>query len=203
MNQFWLNKVLGQDIFWSKILPLTNYTLINFRFMLIMRCCNLVSKEILKLAVGNFNLCQSIHNQELKQLERWIVENRLDKLKFARHGLYQKINKFKTPWVPMDTWIPTSTRIVGTHEVRLTLHSAWVVDQIKYIVHNYSTKLTLQLLSCWKPLLFQCTFSLLNCCLRWNLLSISLQKKSLTFSFVTRDKPFWTFHFLTRDAGVL
>ncbi|KEH34009.1 Ent-kaurene synthase [Medicago truncatula] len=48
------------------------------------RSCNLASKEILKLAVGDFNLCQSIHNQELKQLEGWIVENRLDKLKFAR-----------------------------------------------------------------------------------------------------------------------
>jgi hypothetical protein len=99
--------------------------------------------------------------------------------------LYQKINKFKTSWVPMDTWIPTSTRIVGTHEVRLTLHSAGVVDQIKYSVHNYSTKLTLQLLSCWKPLLFQCTFSLLNCCLRCNLLCISLYKKN----------P-WRFHLL-------
>ncbi|PNY18103.1 ent-kaur-16-ene synthase chloroplastic-like, partial [Trifolium pratense] len=48
------------------------------------RSSNLANQEILKLAVEDFNLIQSIHNEELKQLERWIVENRLDKLKFAR-----------------------------------------------------------------------------------------------------------------------
>jgi len=30
--------------------------------------------------------------------------------------LYQKINKIKNPWVPMDTSIPTGIRIVGTHD---------------------------------------------------------------------------------------
>ncbi|XP_057458256.1 ent-kaurene synthase 5, chloroplastic isoform X2 [Lotus japonicus] len=51
------------------------------------RSCNLANQEILKLAVGDFNICQSIHGEELKQLARWITENRLDKLKFARSKL--------------------------------------------------------------------------------------------------------------------
>ncbi|GAU35841.1 hypothetical protein TSUD_56500 [Trifolium subterraneum] len=51
------------------------------------RSCNLANQEILKLAVGDFNLCQSIHNKEFKQLARWIVESRLDKLEFARQKL--------------------------------------------------------------------------------------------------------------------
>jgi len=36
------------------------------------RSCNLANQETLKLAVGDFNLCQSIHNKELKQLSRYI-----------------------------------------------------------------------------------------------------------------------------------
>ncbi|XP_027917791.1 ent-kaur-16-ene synthase, chloroplastic-like isoform X2 [Vigna unguiculata] len=51
------------------------------------RSCNLVSQEILKLAVEDFNICQSIHIEELKQLSRWVVEYRLDQLKFARQKL--------------------------------------------------------------------------------------------------------------------
>ncbi|KAK7271352.1 hypothetical protein RJT34_27168 [Clitoria ternatea] len=51
------------------------------------RSCNLGDREILKLAVEDFNICQSIHSEELKQLSRWVVENKLDKLKFARQKL--------------------------------------------------------------------------------------------------------------------
>ncbi|KAK2369179.1 ent-copalyl diphosphate synthase, chloroplastic [Trifolium repens] len=51
------------------------------------RSCNLANQDILKLAVEDFNLCQSIHSNELKQLGRWIVESRLDKLEFARQKL--------------------------------------------------------------------------------------------------------------------
>ncbi|KEH38225.1 Ent-kaurene synthase [Medicago truncatula] len=51
------------------------------------RSCNLANQEILKLAVEDFNLCQSIQNKELKQLSRWIVESKLDKLDFARQKL--------------------------------------------------------------------------------------------------------------------
>ncbi|XP_027342506.1 ent-kaur-16-ene synthase, chloroplastic isoform X2 [Abrus precatorius] len=51
------------------------------------RSCNLANREILKLAVEDFNICQSIHSEELKQLSRWVVENRLDKLNFARQKL--------------------------------------------------------------------------------------------------------------------
>ncbi|XP_020237613.1 ent-kaur-16-ene synthase, chloroplastic isoform X2 [Cajanus cajan] len=51
------------------------------------RSCNLANQEILKLAVEDFNICQSIQIEELKQLSRWVVENRLDTLKFARQKL--------------------------------------------------------------------------------------------------------------------
>ncbi|XP_019455520.1 PREDICTED: ent-kaur-16-ene synthase, chloroplastic isoform X2 [Lupinus angustifolius] len=48
------------------------------------RSCNLANQEFLKLAVEDFNICQSKHIQELKQLSRWVVESKLDKLKFSR-----------------------------------------------------------------------------------------------------------------------
>ncbi|XP_060970207.1 ent-kaurene synthase TSP4, chloroplastic isoform X1 [Cannabis sativa] len=48
---------------------------------------NVRSKDFLILAVEDFNMCQSIHREELKTLSRWVVENRLDKLKFARQKL--------------------------------------------------------------------------------------------------------------------
>nr|QWD59168.1 ent-kaurene synthase [Aconitum carmichaelii] len=48
------------------------------------RPANVDKKVILELAVEDFNLCQSIQQKELKQLERWVEENRLDKLTFAR-----------------------------------------------------------------------------------------------------------------------
>ncbi|XP_068499357.1 ent-kaurene synthase TSP4, chloroplastic isoform X2 [Phaseolus vulgaris] len=51
------------------------------------RSCNLANQEILKLAAEDFNICQSIHIEELKQLSRWVVESRLDKLTFARQKL--------------------------------------------------------------------------------------------------------------------
>ncbi|CAL5402490.1 unnamed protein product [Camellia sinensis] len=46
---------------------------------------NIRNEDFLTLAVEDFNICQSIHCEELKYLESsWVVENRLDKLKFAR-----------------------------------------------------------------------------------------------------------------------
>lgn len=45
---------------------------------------NIRNKDFLNLAVEDFNICQSIHREELEYLERWIAESRLDKLKFAR-----------------------------------------------------------------------------------------------------------------------
>nr|QWD59169.1 ent-13-epi-sandaracopimaradie [Aconitum carmichaelii] len=48
------------------------------------RPANVDKKVILELAIEDFNLCQSIQQKELKQLERWVEENRLDKLTFAR-----------------------------------------------------------------------------------------------------------------------
>ncbi|XAR56925.1 Ent-kaurene synthase [Bertholletia excelsa] len=45
---------------------------------------NVRNEDFLRLAVEDFNICQEIHREELKHLERWVAENRLDKLKFAR-----------------------------------------------------------------------------------------------------------------------
>ncbi|GMY33123.1 ent-kaurene synthase, chloroplastic-like isoform X1 [Fagus crenata] len=48
---------------------------------------NTGNEDLLKLAVEDFNICQSIHRKELKYLARWVIESRLDKLKFARQKL--------------------------------------------------------------------------------------------------------------------
>lgn len=47
-------------------------------------CLNIWNEDFLKLAVEDFNNCQLIHQEELNHLSRWVVESRLDKLKFAR-----------------------------------------------------------------------------------------------------------------------
>ncbi|XP_073100902.1 ent-kaur-16-ene synthase, chloroplastic-like [Elaeis guineensis] len=41
-------------------------------------------KDLLELALEDFNLCQSIYREELQHLEGWAKENRLDHLEFAR-----------------------------------------------------------------------------------------------------------------------
>ncbi|XP_019083544.1 PREDICTED: ent-kaur-16-ene synthase, chloroplastic-like isoform X2 [Camelina sativa] len=51
------------------------------------RLHNICSSDILKLAVDDFNFCQSIHREEMEHLDRWIVENRLQELRFARQKL--------------------------------------------------------------------------------------------------------------------
>uniref|UniRef100_A0A2N9J246 ent-kaurene synthase n=1 Tax=Fagus sylvatica TaxID=28930 RepID=A0A2N9J246_FAGSY len=51
------------------------------------RSSNTGNEDLLKLAVEDFNICQSIHRKELKYLARWVIESRLDKLKFARQKL--------------------------------------------------------------------------------------------------------------------
>ncbi|KAJ9563474.1 hypothetical protein OSB04_008634 [Centaurea solstitialis] len=48
------------------------------------RYSNISNKDYLRLAVEDYNTCQSVYREELEGLERWVVENRLDKLKFAR-----------------------------------------------------------------------------------------------------------------------
>ncbi|CAN1220950.1 Ent-kaurene synthase 5, chloroplastic [Linum grandiflorum] len=50
-------------------------------------CPNVGNKELLKLAAEDFNTCQLIQQEELKQLGRWVMEKRLDKLSFARQKL--------------------------------------------------------------------------------------------------------------------
>lgn len=48
------------------------------------RSSNINNEDYLRLAVEDFNACQSIYRRELKDLETWVVENKLDQLKFAR-----------------------------------------------------------------------------------------------------------------------
>ncbi|MED6113876.1 hypothetical protein PIB30_074926 [Stylosanthes scabra] len=48
---------------------------------------NLANQEFLKLAAEDFNICQSIQKEELKELARWVTESKLDKLEFARQKL--------------------------------------------------------------------------------------------------------------------
>ncbi|KAH7536670.1 hypothetical protein FEM48_Zijuj03G0009100 [Ziziphus jujuba var. spinosa] len=48
---------------------------------------NIRNEYFLKLAVEDFNTCQSIQQTELQILARWIVENKLDELNFARQKL--------------------------------------------------------------------------------------------------------------------
>ncbi|KAL1815036.1 terpene synthase 6, chloroplastic [Daucus carota subsp. sativus] len=45
---------------------------------------NISNAEYVRLAVEDFNVCQSIQQKELKLLESWVIESSLDKLKFAR-----------------------------------------------------------------------------------------------------------------------
>ncbi|MED6123315.1 hypothetical protein PIB30_047971 [Stylosanthes scabra] len=51
------------------------------------RSKNLANQEFLKLAAEDFNICQSIQKEELKELSRWVMESKLDKLEFARQKL--------------------------------------------------------------------------------------------------------------------
>ncbi|KAH9677044.1 Ent-kaur-16-ene synthase [Citrus sinensis] len=61
------------------------YNVDNMRILKTSYCSlNIGNEYFQKLAVDDFNICQSMHIEELKHLERWVVEKRLDKLKFAR-----------------------------------------------------------------------------------------------------------------------
>ncbi|KAL9272006.1 Ent-kaurene synthase 5, chloroplastic-like protein [Drosera capensis] len=53
----------------------------SFRFR------NLNDDVLLKLAVEDFNHCQSIHVQELTELKQWYRDNKLDQLSFSRQKL--------------------------------------------------------------------------------------------------------------------
>ncbi|MFS8027330.1 putative ent-kaurene synthase [Helianthus anomalus] len=48
------------------------------------RSSNISNKDYLRFAVEDYNSCQSIYHEEVKGLERWVVDNKLDQLKFAR-----------------------------------------------------------------------------------------------------------------------
>jgi len=48
-------------------------------------CC--VNQDLISLAVQDFTFSQSIYQDELLHLKRWVKENRLEQLQFARHRL--------------------------------------------------------------------------------------------------------------------
>ncbi|XP_071686924.1 ent-kaurene synthase 1, chloroplastic-like [Rutidosis leptorrhynchoides] len=48
------------------------------------RSSNISNEDFLRLAVEDYNACQSIYREELKGVERWVEENSLNKLDFAR-----------------------------------------------------------------------------------------------------------------------
>ncbi|XWS27629.1 hypothetical protein CRYUN_Cryun26dG0134000 [Craigia yunnanensis] len=67
---------------------IVNYTVDDIRMLKTSYCSSSIgNKDFIRLAVEDFNACQSIYREELKQLERWVQEKRLDKLKFARQKL--------------------------------------------------------------------------------------------------------------------
>ncbi|KAK6930388.1 Terpene synthase, metal-binding domain, partial [Dillenia turbinata] len=47
-------------------------------------CPNISNKTFKNLGVIDFNMCQSLHQEEIKHLERWEREFRLDRLKYTR-----------------------------------------------------------------------------------------------------------------------
>ncbi|KAH9623264.1 hypothetical protein KSS87_023120 [Heliosperma pusillum] len=50
-------------------------------------CSNFFYQDLLQLAKDDFNYCQSIQKDEFTQLQRWVVESKLDKLTFSRQKL--------------------------------------------------------------------------------------------------------------------
>ncbi|KAL7130567.1 hypothetical protein ABFS83_13G142500 [Erythranthe nasuta] len=69
----------------SKRRNIENYNLDNTRIAKTSYSSpNFGNKDFLSLSVEDFNKCQAMHRQELKHLEIWVVENKLDELKFAR-----------------------------------------------------------------------------------------------------------------------
>ncbi|GMJ10516.1 GA REQUIRING 2, ENT-KAURENE SYNTHASE 1, ARABIDOPSIS THALIANA ENT-KAURENE SYNTHASE 1 [Hibiscus trionum] len=67
---------------------IVNYAVDDIRMLKSSYCSSSIgNKDFLRLAVEDFNACQSIYREELEQLERWVREERLDKLKFARQKL--------------------------------------------------------------------------------------------------------------------
>lgn len=62
-----------------------HYNFDNTRILKTSYCSpNFGNKDFLFLSVEDFNRCQVMHREELRELERWVIENRLDELKFAR-----------------------------------------------------------------------------------------------------------------------
>nr|AZB50370.1 terpene synthase 2 [Nepeta racemosa] len=62
-----------------------HYNFDNTRILKTSYCSpNFGNKDFFFLSIEDFNWCQVIHRQELAELERWLIENRLDELKFAR-----------------------------------------------------------------------------------------------------------------------
>ncbi|KAM7250597.1 hypothetical protein ACFE04_022480 [Oxalis oulophora] len=64
-----------------------HYKADNIRILKTSYRLNIRNEDLLTLAMEDFNVCQSTYQKELEHLGRWVVENKLDKLKFARQKL--------------------------------------------------------------------------------------------------------------------
>ncbi|KAJ8775417.1 hypothetical protein K2173_023182 [Erythroxylum novogranatense] len=51
------------------------------------RSSNVNNKDMLLFSVKDYNFCQSIYQKEIQDLERWVKDNKLDQLDFARQKL--------------------------------------------------------------------------------------------------------------------
>ncbi|CAN1852496.1 Ent-kaur-16-ene synthase, chloroplastic [Linum perenne] len=51
------------------------------------RCSSFGNQDMLKLAVEDFNLCQSLHQEELAHLMRWLKEYKLDGMRLAKEKM--------------------------------------------------------------------------------------------------------------------
>ncbi|CAA0818037.1 Ent-kaur-16-ene synthase- chloroplastic [Striga hermonthica] len=99
---------------------------------------NLGNKDFLLLSVTDFNRCQAIHRDELKELERWVVENRLDELKFARSkSAYCYFSAASTIWAPeqSDARLSWAQNAVLTTVVDDFFDVGGSIEELKDLIH--------------------------------------------------------------------
>ncbi|GER52785.1 ent-kaurene synthase [Striga asiatica] len=99
---------------------------------------NLGNKDFLLLSVSDFNKCQAIHCDELKELERWVVENRLDELKFARSkSAYCYFSAASTIWAPeqSDARLSWAQNAILTTIVDDFFDVGGSIEELKELIH--------------------------------------------------------------------
>ncbi|KAJ8775369.1 hypothetical protein K2173_023134 [Erythroxylum novogranatense] len=59
----------------------------NLQLLKTSHSSNVNNKDMLLFSVKDYNFCQSIYQKEIQDLERWVKDNKLDQLDFARQKL--------------------------------------------------------------------------------------------------------------------